>query len=341
MTPDQSRNRYAWLEASPVRNASDIVLGCVLFAAAAIAVLDSRGPSAGTLEEPGAGFFPNLLGWLLAGAGILLLARGALGRAPQQSRWRTWQVLLLIGCIAAVILVRWFWFWGSHVLLLFGPAEHAAIILLALSVAISLSRLSRLRAVGLVLLGLLLPVVGLDQITGQLRLTMGVEQLLQGFDFLVAAPGLILVADGLVCLISPALLLTTYTRRMSGWRDPNLPWMAAFAMRVVAVLVIAASCYLAFKVFERVWDIGLLGLFGVLGVACKVLGWNRLVLLVGFVYSERLEEGIRHAMLAWSGDFLAVLGQPLAAALLAAAGIVLAAALALSLRRGTPPPATA
>jgi tripartite tricarboxylate transporter TctA family protein len=336
---DQSRNRYSWLEATAVRNASDIVLGCVLLAAAATAVLGSRGLSVGTLEDPGSGFFPSLLGWLLAGTGILLLARGALGGLPPPIGWRIWQVSILIGLIAAVILGRWFW--GSHLLLLFGPAEHAATILLALSIAIAVSRLSRLRAVGLVLLGLLLPVVGLDAITGQLRLTMGVEQLLQGFDFLVVAPGLILVADGLVCLVSPALLLTTYTRRMSGWRDPTLPPLAAFAMRLAAALVIAASCYLAFKVFERLWDVGLLGLFGVLGVACKVLGWSRLVLLVGFAYSEPLEQGIRHAMLAWSGDVLAVLGQPLTAALLAAAGIVLAAALALSLRRGIPPAARA
>lgn len=356
MVSDQSRNQYSWLETTAVRNASDVALGCVLVMAAVTAILGSRGLSVGPLEEPGPGFFPILLGWLLAGTGMLLLARGALGRAPQPTRWTTRQLLLLIGFIAAVILGRWLWllgslsvlwgllrgeaiqeqwlwFWGP-LLRPFGPAESAAAILLVLSIGISVSRLSRLRALGLVLLGLLLTTVGMDPATGVLRFTMGVEQLLAGFDFLVVAPGLILVADGLVCLVSPALLLATYTRRMSGWRDPTLRWAAALAMRVVAVLVIAASCYLAFRLMERVWDIGLLGLFGVLGVASKMLGWNRLVLILGLLYGERLEEAIRQTVLLTNGDILAIAGQPLAAALVSATALVLVTGLALSLRRG-------
>jgi len=185
----------------------------------------------------------------------------------------------------------------------------------------------------MVLLGLLLPVVGIDRVTGQLRLTMGLEQLLPGFDFLVVAPGLILVAESLVCLFSPALLLATYTRRVTGWRDPAVSTVVAIGMRIAAVLIIAASCYLAFRAMERVWDIGLLGLLGAIGVACKVFGWNRLVLLLGFFCSVLLEQWTLQTMLVLGGDPTGVLKSPISATLLAAAGSILAVASVLSLRR--------
>jgi TctA family transporter len=343
---DQSRNQYSWLEAAAVRNASDLALGCILLGAAAIAILDSRELSelnarAG-LKGPGTGFFSGILGWLLAGTAILILARGAARRAPQYTRWRVWQLLLLIGVIAADSLGRWFGFWRNLLLLSFGPAEHAANSLLFFSIVISLSRRSRLRAVGLVLLGLLLALVGLDSATDVPRLTMGVEELMTGFNLLFVTLGLFLVADSLICLASPSLLLTTYTRLISGWRDPILPWVPAAAMRVVAALVIAASCYLLFIGYESawdialpalLWDIGFLALFGVLGVACKVLGWNRLVLLLGFFYGERLESDIRYTLLASKGDIVAVASSPLAVALVCAAGLVLVMGFGLSLRR--------
>jgi Tripartite tricarboxylate transporter TctA family len=391
MASDQSGERYSWLEARAVRNASDIVLGGVLLAAAAAAILGSRGLSFGTWREPGAGFFPTVVAALLASIGILLLARGALRRASHM-RWTERQIVLVaevclaidmvlggylllvaaevawqepdprffpaviaavlafvgilllawrtrqIVLVAVVIIALSFGGWLSGVNLatlfgLFAPQEHAALLVLALSIAIALAPLSRLRAAGMVLLGLLLPIVGLDQVTGQLRLTMGLEQLLPGFDFLVVAPGLILVAECLVCLFSPALLLATYTRRVAGWRDPAVSMIAAIGMRVVAVLVIAASCYLAFRVMERIWDIGLLWLFGAIGVACKVFGWNRLVLLLGFSCSVLLEQTTMQTMLVLGGDPTGVLKSPISATLLAAAACILVVAWVLSLRR--------
>ena len=363
MTSDQSSARYSWLEASSIRNASDVTLGGILLAAAAAAILGSRGLSFGTWAEPDAGFFPTLIGWLLAVVGTLLVARGALGRAPHM-RWRTWQVVLVAACATVAGLAAWFpalvtlagWLWdptafardGSPewtVFLLtgwlqvaivfsrYGPPEWAAFLLLILSVAVALARLSRLRAAGMVLLGLLLQIIGLDRITGQSRLTMGLEQLLAGVDYLILAPGLILVADSMVCLFSPALLLATYTRRIAGWRDPAVSTVLGIGMRIVAVLVLAASCYLAFKVFERVLDIGVLLLFGAFGVACKIFGWNRLVLLLAFSYGELLEEKIRQTMLLLGGNPTGILEQTVSATMLAAAGCILIVALVLSLRR--------
>lgn len=350
MAEGLSDGRYSWLDASAVRNASDIVLGVVVLAAAAAAILGSRGLS---FDEMGSGFFPAIIGALLALVGVLLLTRGALRRAPH-IRWKGRHVLLvamfcaaicvavtLVGLLPQITLVSVLgrlpldgWLGGAaNILLIFGPLDWAALYLLSLSVAVALARLSRLRAAGMLLLGLLLQIVGIDRPTGELRLTMGLEQLFGGIDLLVLAPALILVADSLVCLFSPRLLLATYTRRIDGWRDPDVSTIAAIGMRVAAVLVLASSCYLAFKVSHRVLDIGVLLLFGAFGVACKIFGWNRLVLLLAFVYGEPIEEAIRMAMMLWGGDPTFVFRQPIGSTLLAAAACILMLAVVLSLRR--------
>ena len=73
-------------------------------------------------------------------------------------------------------------------------------------------------------------------------------------------------------------------------------------MRVVAALAIAAACYLAFELNYSTRDVGLLLPIAALGIAGKLLGWNRFVLLLAFVYSDLLEQSIRQSMLASNGD---------------------------------------
>jgi len=61
-----------------------------------------------------------------------------------------------------------------------GPSDLVMLMLLELAIAIALARASRVRALGMVLLGLLLGTVGTDVQTGAARLTMGVEELADG-----------------------------------------------------------------------------------------------------------------------------------------------------------------
>jgi TctA family transporter len=344
MTSDSPREPYAWLEARTVRNASDMVLGCLLLVAAATAIVGARNISFVTSPDYlGDGFFPTLIGVLLAAVGAALLARGALGRAPHM-RWRLWQVLVVAGSVAAIALGRlasvlWSLMYAptggpaAYLLLAFGPADYAASALLVLSVAIALARLSRLRAAGMALLGLLLGVIGPSMATGEPRLTLGLDQLVDGLDPAIVALGIVCVAESMVCLYSPALLLATYTRRIAGWRDPAVQTIAATGLRIVAALAIAASCYLAFTWYESVGDIGLVLLLGAFGVACKLLGWNRLVLLVGLACSAFLEQYLRQALLISRGHFGVFFERPISATLVSAAGAILVALLALSLYR--------
>jgi putative tricarboxylic transport membrane protein len=64
--------------------------------------------------------------------------------------------------------------------LLFGPAEYFGLMVLGLGLAIVLARGSVLKAVIMVVFGLLLATVGQDLETGQERLTMGFDDLADG-----------------------------------------------------------------------------------------------------------------------------------------------------------------
>lgn len=72
----------------------------------------------------------------------------------------------------------------------FGPREYFALMVLGLIGAISLASGSILKAVAMVLLGLLLGLVGTDSNTGVHRFTLGLVPLWDGVDFIVLAVGL-------------------------------------------------------------------------------------------------------------------------------------------------------
>jgi putative tricarboxylic transport membrane protein len=79
--------------------------------------------------------------------------------------------------------------------LVFGPAEYFALMVLGLGLAIVLARGSVLKAVIMVVFGLLLATVGTDLETGQERLTLGIAELSDGVDFAVLAMGVFGIAE--------------------------------------------------------------------------------------------------------------------------------------------------
>jgi putative tricarboxylic transport membrane protein len=91
----------------------------------------------------------------------------------------------------------------TRVALLFGPAEYFSLMVLGLGLAIVLARGSVIRAVAMVLLGLLLSTVGTDLETGQERMTLGLSALSDGIDFAVLAMGLFGFAEILRNLDNP------------------------------------------------------------------------------------------------------------------------------------------
>ena len=93
------------------------------------------------------------------------------------------------GCVSTVLIVLF-----APVLaglaLQFGPVEYFSMMLLGLIAAVILARGSVLKAVAMVVLGLLLGLVGTDVTSGIARLNMGLRTLADGIDFVVVAMGL-------------------------------------------------------------------------------------------------------------------------------------------------------
>ena len=83
----------------------------------------------------------------------------------------------------------------------FGPAEIFALVLFGLSTICGMAERSMLRGLVAGLLGLMLMIVGLDELDGVARLTFGTVQLQQGVNLLVAMIGLFAVPQVISALI--------------------------------------------------------------------------------------------------------------------------------------------
>src|SRR5687768_2040296 len=78
----------------------------------------------------------------------------------------------------------------TRLALLFGPAEYFSLMVMGLAFAVVLARGPILKAIGMILLGVLLSTVGTDLDTGEERLTFGYGPLADGVDFAVLAMGI-------------------------------------------------------------------------------------------------------------------------------------------------------
>jgi putative tricarboxylic transport membrane protein len=92
------------------------------------------------------------------------------------------------GCVATVLVAALAQPLSS-VALAFGPAEYFALMVLGLMFAVALARGSVLKAIAMILTGLLLSMIGTDLETGAGRMTMGMPQLFDGVGFTNVAMG--------------------------------------------------------------------------------------------------------------------------------------------------------
>jgi putative tricarboxylic transport membrane protein len=95
-----------------------------------------------------------------------------------------------VGAFFSIVLITFFAPLLAELALRFGPPEFFAIQLLTFSAFVGLGGGSALKTMVSILLGFILASVGLDIVTGQLRLTFGVTDLMKGFDFIIAVIGL-------------------------------------------------------------------------------------------------------------------------------------------------------
>src|SRR5213595_2395787 len=95
-----------------------------------------------------------------------------------------------VGALVSIVLITFFAPLLAEIALKFGPPEFFAIQLLTFSSFVGLGGGNPLKSLVSILLGFILSAVGLDIVTGQLRMTFGLVDLMKGFDFIVAVIGL-------------------------------------------------------------------------------------------------------------------------------------------------------
>src|SRR5712691_11083286 len=95
-----------------------------------------------------------------------------------------------VGALFSVVLITLFAPLLAEIALKFGPPEFFAIQLLTFSSFVGLGGGNPLKSLVSILLGFIMAAVGLDIVTGTLRMTFGFTDLMKGFDFIVAVIGL-------------------------------------------------------------------------------------------------------------------------------------------------------
>jgi putative tricarboxylic transport membrane protein len=105
-----------------------------------------------------------------------------------------------IGALVAVIVITFLSPIVANFALAFGPPEFFAVYLLTFCAFVGMSKGQALKTIASMMVGFALAAVGLDTVTGSLRLTFGSVALLQGFDFLIAVIGLFGIGEILLTL---------------------------------------------------------------------------------------------------------------------------------------------
>src|SRR5687768_14860607 len=104
------------------------------------------------------------------------------------------------GAFVAVLVVTFLAPIVADFALEFGPPEFFAVYLLTFCAFIGMSKEPPFKTLAAMMTGFALAAVGLDPVTGTLRLTYGFTHLLSGFDFLVAVIGLFGIGEILLTL---------------------------------------------------------------------------------------------------------------------------------------------
>ncbi|MCU0772915.1 MAG: tripartite tricarboxylate transporter permease [Ideonella sp.] len=136
-----------------------------------------------------------------------------------------------VGALAAVLMITFLAPLLARFALKFGPAEFFAVQLLTFCSFIGLSKEPAAKTIAAMSLGFALAAVGLDSVTGQLRMTFDQPQLLKGFSFLVAVIGLFGIGEilqtmeeglafrGKSAKITLGVVLRTWGEMLRYWRS--------------------------------------------------------------------------------------------------------------------------
>src|SRR3990167_1605707 len=105
-----------------------------------------------------------------------------------------------VGAFVAVVMITFMAPLVAKFALKFGPPEFFAVYLLTFCSFVGMGKGSPFKILASMALGFALASVGMDTVTGQLRLTFGWSELMRGFDFLIAVIGLFGIGEILLSM---------------------------------------------------------------------------------------------------------------------------------------------
>ncbi|MBA2413111.1 MAG: tripartite tricarboxylate transporter permease [Burkholderiaceae bacterium] len=134
-----------------------------------------------------------------------------------------------VGAFVAVVMITFLAPLVAQFALKFGPPEFFSVYLLTFCSFIGMGKGSPWKTLASMMLGFALAAVGMDTVTGQLRLNFGFIELLRGFDFLIAVIGLFGIGEILLSMeeglkfsgktakINPKVVFETWAKLPRYW----------------------------------------------------------------------------------------------------------------------------
>ncbi len=135
----------------------------------------------------------------------------------------------VVGAFVAVLLITFLAPRIARFALNFGPPEFFSVYLLTFCSFVGMGKGSPAKIIISMMIGFALSAVGIDIVTGQLRLTFGMSSLMKGFDFLIAVIGLFGIGEillsmeeglafrGATAKIDPKVVLETWKKLPRYW----------------------------------------------------------------------------------------------------------------------------
>src|SRR6266704_1030515 len=103
------------------------------------------------------------------------------------------------GALVGVVLITFLASWVARLALAFGPPEYFAVYFLAFASFVGMGGAPIKTAVSLAI-GFALAAVGIDTVSGSVRLTFGIDELVKGVSFVVAVMGLFGIGELLIAI---------------------------------------------------------------------------------------------------------------------------------------------
>ncbi|MFC5497716.1 tripartite tricarboxylate transporter permease [Caenimonas terrae] len=145
-----------------------------------------------------------------------------------------------VGAFVAVVMITFLAPLVAKFALKFGPPEFFAVYLLTFCSFVGMGKGSPFKILASMALGFALAAVGMDTVTGQLRLTFGIPDLMRGFDFLIGVIGLFGIGEILLSMeeglafsgksakINPKVVFET-------WKQLPRYWMTSVRSSLVGI----------------------------------------------------------------------------------------------------------